>query len=50
MKAIRVYEPGGSEVLRLEDVETPEPGAGQVSVKVEVAGVNYADTGVRRGA
>ena len=49
MKAIRVHKPGGPEVLRLEDVETPEPGAGQVSIKAEAAGVNYADTGVRRG-
>lgn len=49
MKAIRVNEPGGPEVLRLEDIETPRPGAGQVLIKVEVAGVNYADTGVRAG-
>jgi len=49
MKAIKVREPGGPEVLRLEDIETPEPGEGQVLIKVEVAGVNYADVGVRRG-
>jgi NADPH:quinone reductase len=49
MKATRVHEPGGPEALRLENVETPEPGVGQVLIKVEVAGVNYADTGMRRG-
>ena len=49
MKAIRVHEPGGPEVMGLEDVATPVPGPGEVLVKVEVAGVNYADTGVRRG-
>lgn len=49
MKATRVHKPGGPEVLRLEDVETPEPGAGQVLIKVEAAGINYADTGVRKG-
>lgn len=49
MKAIMIREPGGPEVLRLENVEMPEPGAGQVLIKVEAAGVNYADTGVRRG-
>lgn len=49
MKAIQMREPGGPEVLRLEEVETPTPGAGEVLVKVALAGVNYADTGVRRG-
>ena len=36
-------------MLRLEEVETPKPGAGEVLIRVEVAGVNYADAGVRRG-
>lgn len=49
MKAIVVREFGPPEVLGLEEVEKPEPGAGEVLVKVEVAGVNYADTGMRRG-
>jgi NADPH2:quinone reductase len=44
MKAIRFYELGGPEVLRLEDVPTPEPGPGQVRVKVRFAGINFADT------
>ncbi len=50
MKAMRVHEPDGPEVLPFEDVEKPEPGVGQVLIKVEAAGVNYADTaGVRKG-
>lgn len=49
MKAIRMHEPGPPEVLKLEEVATPTPGPGEVLVKVEVAGVNYADTGMRQG-
>lgn len=49
MKAILVHEPGGPEVLRLAEIEAPTPGPGEVLIAVEVAGVNYADTGVRRG-
>ena len=49
MKAIRVHEPGGPEVLRPEEVEAPTPGPDEVLIKVEVAGVNYADTATRRG-
>ncbi len=49
MKAIRMREPGEPEVLKLEDVATPEPGASEVLVQVELVGVNYADTGMRRG-
>ena len=49
MRAIRMYEPGEPEVLKPEDVTVPEPGMGEVLVKVALAGVNYADTGMRRG-
>lgn len=49
MKAVRIHEPGSPEVLRFEELKTPSPGPGEVLIKVEVAGVNYADTGVRRG-
>lgn len=50
MKAIRVREFGGPEVLRLEEVPDPQAGAGQVVVRVRAAGVNPVDTYVRSGA
>src|SRR2546427_10356952 len=49
VKAIRVHSPGGSEALRYEDVPQPAPGAGQVLVKVEAAGVNFVDVYQRTG-
>ena len=42
MKSIIVREYGGPEVMKLEDVDVPEPAAGQVLVKIEAAGVNPA--------
>lgn len=50
MKAIQIKEFGGPEVLKIEDVPLPEPGEGQVRVKIEAIGVNFADTAVRKGA
>jgi NADPH:quinone reductase len=50
MKAIRVHQFGGPEVLKLEDVPDPRAGAGQVVVRVQAAGVNPVDTYVRAGA
>jgi NADPH2:quinone reductase len=50
MKAIRIHETGGPEVLRLDEVETPTPKAGEVLIKVAAAGVNYADLAQRAGA
>src|SRR5437763_1514650 len=44
MRAIRITEFGGPEVLTLADVPVPEPGPGQFLVDVSRAGVNYADT------
>ncbi len=49
MKAIMMHEPGDPDVLKLEDATSPEPEPGDVLIKVELAGVNYADTGMRRG-
>lgn len=49
MKAIRVREFGGPEVLKLEEVPRPEPGEGQVLVHIRAAGVNPADTYARSG-
>jgi NADPH2:quinone reductase len=50
MKAIRVHELGGPEVLRYEEVPVPEPQAGQALVKVEAIGLNYIDCNFRIGA
>ncbi|MBX3050678.1 MAG: quinone oxidoreductase [Caldilineaceae bacterium] len=49
MKAIRIHETGDPEVLRYEETHKPEPGAGEVRVKVKAAGVNFIDTYHRRG-
>ncbi len=49
MKAIRIHEFGGPEVLRYDDVPTPTPGPGEVLVKIAAAGVNYIDTYHRTG-
>ena len=49
MKAVRVNEYGGPEVLSYEEVEKPTPGSNEVLVKVAAAGVNYIDTYQRSG-
>jgi NADPH:quinone reductase len=49
MKAIRVHSFGGPEVLRLESVDDPVPGPGEVVVELRAAGVNPADTYMRSG-
>jgi NADPH2:quinone reductase len=47
--AIRVHEVGGPEVLRWEEVEVGEPGAGQVRIKQAAAGLNFIDVYHRTG-
>jgi len=49
VKAIRVHETGGPEVMRLEELPTPNPGQGQALVKVEAIGVNFVDIYNRSG-
>jgi NADPH:quinone reductase-like Zn-dependent oxidoreductase len=49
MRAATFHEHGGPEVLRVEDVVAPEPGAGEVLVRVRAAGLNHLDLWVRRG-
>jgi len=49
MKAVRITEPGGPEVMKVEEMPTPTPQAGQLLVRVEAAGVNYIDTYQRSG-
>ncbi|BBH45748.1 quinone oxidoreductase family protein [Pseudomonas sp. KU43P] len=48
-KAVRFYETGAPEVLRYEDVEVGEPGPGEVLLRHEAVGLNYADTYFRNG-
>ena len=43
MKAARMHKYGGLEALTCEDIPTPEPGDGQVRVKIEASGVNFID-------
>ena len=50
MRAIIYSEVGEAEVLRLVDKDVPEPGAGEVRVKVAVSGVNPTDWKTRSGA
>ena len=49
MKAIRVHEFGGPEVLRLDEAPTPRPGPGEVVVRMHAAGVNPVETYIRAG-
>jgi NADPH:quinone reductase len=49
MKAIRVHQFGGPEVLRYEEAPLPEPGKGQARVKIEAIGLNYIDIYHRTG-
>jgi NADPH2:quinone reductase len=47
MRAIQIKEFGGPEVLQLVELPDPEPGAGEVRIRVTRAGVNFADTHTR---
>ena len=49
MKAIRVHEFGGPQVMRIEDVPEPQAGSHQVVVAIKAAGVNPIDTYIRSG-
>ncbi len=48
-KIARFYETGGPEVLKLEDAPTPEPGNGEVRLKVQAIGLNRAESMFYRG-
>ena len=49
MKAIRIHELGGPEVLKYEDIPSPVPAAGQALIDIQAVGVNFADVSARRG-
>jgi NADPH:quinone reductase-like Zn-dependent oxidoreductase len=49
MKAVRIHEDGGPEVLRYEDAPDPVPAAGEVLVRLRAASLNRLDLWVRRG-
>lgn len=49
MKAIRIHQFGGPEQLHYDDLPLPEPGAGEVQVKLAAAGVNFIDVYHRTG-
>src|SRR5438093_13606930 len=49
MKVVRVHEYGGPEVMKLDELATPQAGAGQALIKVEVTGVNFIDIYQRSG-
>ncbi|MGW4982527.1 NADP-dependent oxidoreductase [Streptomyces mirabilis] len=50
MKAVRFHEYGGIDVLRVEEVDRPAPGPGQVLVEVRAAGIQPGETMIREGA
>lgn len=49
MRAIVIKRPGGPEVLTLEETDDPQPGKGEVKVRVKAAGINRADSLQRMG-
>jgi NADPH:quinone reductase-like Zn-dependent oxidoreductase len=49
LKAIRFHEFGSAEVLRLDDVDDPAPGPGEVVVDIKACGLNHLDVDVRQG-
>src|SRR5688572_9922712 len=49
MRAIVVREFGGPEVMKVEDVPSPSPGAGQILIRVRAVGVNPVDSYIRSG-
>jgi len=48
-KAIRIHQPGGPEMMKWEDVPTPEPGPNEALIKQDAVGLNYIDVYFRTG-
>src|SRR5262249_26112952 len=49
IKAIRIHENGGPDVLKWEDVDLAAPAAGEVRIRHTAIGLNFSDINVRRG-
>jgi zinc-binding alcohol dehydrogenase/oxidoreductase len=49
VKAVRIHEDGGPEVLRFEDVVDPSPGPGEVLIRIRAASLNHLDVWIRQG-
>lgn len=49
MKAIRIHEFGGPDVLKLDDIEVPQPAANEVLIKVYASTVNPLDQNIFEG-
>jgi NADPH:quinone reductase len=49
LKAVRFERIGGPEVIRLVDLPVPEPGPGEIRVKVSACGLNFSDIMIRQG-
>jgi NADPH:quinone reductase-like Zn-dependent oxidoreductase len=49
VKAVRIHEDGGPDVLRYEDAPDPVPGSGQVLVELRAASLNHLDLWIRKG-
>src|SRR5690242_2712507 len=48
-RVVRFHEIGGPEVLRIEDLEIPPPGPGEIQIRVQALGLNRAEAMFRRG-
>jgi NADPH:quinone reductase-like Zn-dependent oxidoreductase len=48
-RSVRVYEYGGPEVLRIEDLVVPEPGVGEVRLRIHAIGLNRTELTLRSG-
>jgi NADPH:quinone reductase-like Zn-dependent oxidoreductase len=49
VKAVRFHEFGGADVLKLEDVEEPQPGPGEVTIDIAACALNHLDVDIREG-
>ena len=49
MKAVRIKQLGGPEVISFDDVDQPQPADTEVLIKIETAGIDYIDTYQRSG-